>query len=263
MIQSSNISNFNNLNSVIAGGFTSQRKVWIIGGNFLKSSIDYCHVLRSLYDKGREKMTFFDTFDVDHFTSDHTNPLLCMNQAFFKAINNRGFLPALIVLMIDEDIFMTPELYLPSEIETHLRWIFKNIDQTIKSRRRNMPLRLLTPGEPHVYVLRSLPHCDVGIDPNIMIFQDRHQKFNALLQAIGRCYAIGTINIQTIDPQDTRCYKQSDGTILDTKGHYRLWRELFATMSDILREMDKDKRKRILQEEVNRKPIPRHRAERY
>lgn len=235
---------------VVTDGFTSLRQVWVIGGQFLKSSADYFLVLRSLYDEGREKAPFFDKCDVELFTSNHPNPLLRINESFMKAINTKGYLPALIVLLLDEDIFMKPELYLPSEIEAHLRWIFDNINQTLKLRHRSMPLRCFLQGEPHVYVVKALPHSDIGQDPKIMLFQDRHDKYNNLLQAIGRCYAIGTINIHTIHADDARCFKQDDGSKLDAKGFYRLWRELLGTMNDIIREMDKEKRRKILQDEV-------------
>lgn len=216
-----------------------------------------------MYDKNREKAPFFDNFDVQFFTSDHPSPLFRIHQAFYKAINNKGYLPALIVFLIDEDFFMTPELYLPSELEAHLRWFLDDADQTLKGRCRNMPLRSLNQGEPHLYMVKAIPHCDIGTDPNYLIFQDRHQKFNALLQAIGRCYAVGTINIHTIVSDDARCFKQSDGSKLDPREYYRLWRELLATMADILHEMDREKRKRILQEEDGRKSSQRQHRERY
>lgn len=252
------------MNSIIAGGFTSHRTVWFLGGALLKSSLDYLLVLRNLYDEGREKAPFFDNFDIEYFTSLHENPLFRIHQAFYQALNTKGQLPSLIVFMIDPDMFMAPELYLPSELEAHLRWFFDDMDQALKNRRRNMPLRSLNQGEPHVYVIKAIPRCNIGTDPNYLIYQDRHQKFNILLQAIGRCYAVGTINIHTITADDTRCFKPTDGTSLDTRGFYRLWRELLSTMADILHEMDREKRKRIFQEEEKQRFLQRqHRNDRH
>lgn len=228
----------------------------------LSSTVDYLMVLRSLYDEGREKAPVFDKYDFEHFTSLHENPLLRINHAFHQAINSKGYLPALIILLIDEDIFMSPELYLPSEIESHLRWIFDNIDQALKTRRRAMPLRSFTQGQPQLYVLRALPRFDNGNDPTILLFQDRHQKFNNMLQAIGRCFAIGTINIQTVSAEEYKCFEQ-DGHTLNARGNYRFWREMLATMNDIFHDMDRDRRRKILQEEVNIRTPARHAPERY
>lgn len=233
--------------------------VWFIGGAFLNTTIDYLQVLRSLYDENREKAPLFDKYDFEHFTSNHKNPLVRMNEAFFKAINNKGYLPALIIYIMDDDIFSEPELYLPSEIELHLRWIFSVFDETLKSRKREMPKRAFLQGQPQSYIFKALPRFDDGNDPNYLVYEDRVAKYNSLLQAIGRCFSIGTINIQDITPHDYRSFKQNDGKSLSTYGHYRLWREALTTIHEITHDLERDQRKRILQDEVGRRETDRNR----
>lgn len=219
--------------------------MWFVGGNFLKESIGYLQVLRKLYDEGRERAAFFDKFDFEFATSDEDNPLSRINTAFYKLYNNNKYLPVLIIYILDEDIFMKPELYLPSEVEIHLRWIFSDFDQALKQWKRAAPTRSFRQGEPQSYVLKAIPRYDVGTDANYLLFEDRLSKYNNMLQAIARCYSIGTVNIQTIQGDDPRLFTES-GKTLQSSGHYKLWREVLQTMDQILKDMEDDKRRRSL-----------------
>lgn len=210
------------------------------------SSISYLQVLRNLYDEGREKASFFDNYDFKFATSDDPNPLSRINKAFYKLFNEETYLPTVVVYFLDDDLFMKPELFLPSEIEAHLRWLFQDFDQAIKLRKRTAPHRSVKMGEPQSYVVKALPRCDVGNDASFLIFEERVNKFNSLLQAIGRCYSIGTINIQTLEADDARNYKPSDGATLDVRGHYKLWREILATLHDITNDIERENKKRQL-----------------
>lgn len=176
-----------------------------------------------------------------------------MNDAFYKLFNSESYLPTIVVYFLDDDLYMGPELFLPSEVESHLRWIFSDFDQALKTRKRGAPQRSYNQGQPQSYVLKALPRCDVGTDPNYLIFEERFSKFNNLLYAIGRCYSIGTINIQTLQGDDTRNYKSTDGASLDIRGHYKLWREILSTLYQITKDMEHEKRRRMLQEEAHQK----------
>lgn len=65
----------------------SLRKIWVVRGRFLHSSLDYMEVLHSLYDEGRERALLFDVFDIEHFTRHHENPLTRIVQAFNEALD--------------------------------------------------------------------------------------------------------------------------------------------------------------------------------
>lgn len=205
----------------------------------------------TLHDENREKSQLFEKYGFEHFTDQSSNPLQRLNWAFYKALNSTNYMPSIVVYFLDDDIFTAPELFIPSEIESQLCWIFQDFAATLRERRRDMPLRSLN-------TLKNLPHFDNGSDSSILIFQDRLQKFNNLLQAIGRCFSVGTINIQTITEHDSGCFDKSNTRQLDTRGHYRLWRELLKTLSDIAQDIERDRRKRVLQEEVHIRDRSQH-----
>lgn len=73
-------------------------------------------------------------------------------------------MPAMLLYIIDTDLFTEPELYLPSEIEASLRWIFSTCDEVIKNRKRSMPQRSIAYGEPLLYVMKAIPRFDNGTD---------------------------------------------------------------------------------------------------
>lgn len=244
-----------------AEGFTALKNIWIIGGQFLQDTTGYLQVLRSMHDEGRERAPLFDTFDFEVFTSTHQNPLVRINHAFTNAFSNKGYMPAMILYIIDTDLFENPELYLPSEIEGHLRWIFQTCDEAIKMRKKSMPQRSIMHGEPLLYVMKAFPRYDNGSDPNYLLFTDRLNKFNTLLQAIARCYAVGTINIQTLVGDDARWFDKKTGKKLEPSGHYRLWREVLSTLYDITRDQDRIKRRKIISDEIKAGNVKPHHSD--
>lgn len=244
----------------LLGGFEALKHIWLIGGKFLASTKDYLQVLRNMNDEGKEKAPLFDSFDFDIFTSDARNHVLRMHQSTSCALSTLGYLPSVILLFLDADIFTDSELYLPSEVEAQLCWVFSQITSMIKDRKWQSPQRSFISGEPLLYVMKILPRFDNGTDPNYLLFADRVEKFNSLLQAIARCYAIGTVNVQNINPDDSRLFDRKTGKDLDSSGHYRLWRELLSTLYEITKDQERAKRHWIFQEEsAKRKPTPERR----
>lgn len=238
------------------------RRIWLVGGKFLQITSDYLQVLKSMNDNGKEKSPLFDSFDFETFTSTADNNLLRMHHAMVKALSSSGYLPSVILFFIDDSVFCKPELYLPSEIEAQLRWIFSKVTDMIRNRKREMPQRSYSAGEPLLYVVKALPRFDNGSDPNYLLFSDRLEKYNVLLQAIARCYAIGTVNVQTISSDDSRLFDRNSGKELDSTGHYRLWRELLSTLYEISKDQERSRRHKIFQEESAKRqppPTPRQR----
>lgn len=99
----------------------------------MQSTFDYLQVLLAMNDDNKEKAPVLDHYDFEQFTSNSPNPLLRIQQSLVKALNIRGYLPTLILYLLDDDLFTTPKLYLPSEIELHLCWIFSTCDDMLKT----------------------------------------------------------------------------------------------------------------------------------
>lgn len=229
--------------------------IWLIGGHFLHKTKDYLQVLKNMNDENREKSPLFDSYDFTVFTSQADNALLRQQQATRDALSQLGYLPSVVLIFIDTDLFTNLELYLPSEIESQLRWVFSQIVEMFKNRKKELPQRSFVVGEPLMYVMKALPRFDNGSDPNFLLFQDRLEKFNTLLQAIARCYAIGTVNVQSITSDDSRWFDRDTGKHLDSSGHYRLWRELLSTLYEITKDQNRTRRHKIFQEEsAKRRP---------
>lgn len=121
-----------------------------------------------------------------------------------------------------------------------------------------MPAKAVRSQEPQIFLIKSLPRYDFGrMRLSYREFTHRQDKYNTLLQQIGRCFGFGVIEIYSISPRDRLCYDEDgNGRQLAHRGMYRFWRELLQVVSDMDREKDKLHRKRILQEEMHRNHQP-------
>lgn len=161
---------------------------------------------------------------------------------------------------MEDLIFTSGEIFLPSEIESQLRWIFEQIDSNLKTRRKEMPNRALRPQEPRIFTIRSLPRYDFGkMRLPYSEFIYRQERYNTLLYQIGRCYGFDTLDSMSIDAKDLLCFDESGtGRQLSNRGKYRFWRELCQHVSEYDKEKDRDNRKRILKEELDHRDRDRH-----
>lgn len=164
-------------------------------------------------------------------------------------------LPTFLFVFLEDLIFTSPELYLASEIETQLRWIFKTIDQHIRTRKTEMPKKAVRPLEPQVYIIKSLPRYNFArMTMSFNEFTYRQEKFNNMVEQIGRCYGFGTINCYSIDPSDRLCFDEAgSGRQLSHRGMYRFWRELLQTIACMDRDKDINNRRKIMDEEERRR----------
>lgn len=239
----------------------AHREIWFAGALTLQDMFPCMEGLLKLHDEEREKQYVFDHYEIIKFYDPETVNLLAqITNSINMGLSQRLRLPSMVFLFLDDLIFTSGEIFLPSEIEAQLRWIFEKVDQAFKERKRIMPFRALRLQEPKVYLIKSLPRYDFGrMRMAYSEFSYRQDRYNTLLYQIGRCYGFETIDTLSINTRDLLCYDEGgNGRQLSNRGKYRFWRELCQTVAEIDRSKDHDHRKRILQEELRRKKTPFH-----
>lgn len=229
------------------------RDIWFIGAQILQDLQACFESLKKLHDEGRERQYVFDYYDFYTFRDDGFNLLSQVTNSLITGLGQMRHLPSKIFIFIDDLIFTSAEIYLPSEIEAQLRWIFSTIDNTIKARKRQMPNRALRPQEPRIFVVKSLPRYDFGrMRLAYPEFVYRQERFNVMLDQIGRCFGIGTTDTVSINPKDVLCFDENgNGRKLSHRGMYRFWRELCQTIADMDRDKDRENRRRIVDKEFS------------
>lgn len=202
-----------------------------------------------------------DYYDVKIFQDrQSTNILSQISNSINLGLSQTMRLPSLIFLFMEDLIFTSGEIFLPSEIEVQLRWIFQQVDSSLKNRKRIMPTRAIRAQEPRTFIVKALPRYDFGkMRLPFSEFLYRQERYNTLLYQIGRCYGFGVMDVMSIDSNDLLCFDESGtGRQLSNRGKYHFWRELCQYVADFDKEKDKDNRKRILNEELNQREHNRH-----
>lgn len=231
------------------------RDIWLVGAPILQDLRECFTSLLKLHEEERERQYAFDFYDFHIFHDETaTNILSQITNSVASGLTKMRRLPTLMFIFLEDLIFTSAEIYLASEVESQLRWIFKTIDNFIKQRKSEMPQKALRQAEPQVYIIRSFPRFNFGrMKLHYDEFVYRQEKYNTLLEQIARCYGFGTVQIYSIDPKDRLCFNDAGtGRQLSHRGMFHFWRELLQAISYIDREKDEDNRKRILDEE-NRK----------
>lgn len=239
----------------LTGGFIANREIWLLGAQILQDLRPCFESLVKLHQEGRERQYVFDHYDFKLTRNETTvNILSQVTNSMNKALSSAQRLPTFIIVFLEDLMFTSAEIYLPSEIEAQLRWIFANIDQSLKERKKIMPNKSLRPQEPKILLVKSLPRYDFGtMKLSYSEFTYRQDRYNILLQQIGRCFGFETIDTQSISPRDMLCFDESgSGRQFSNRGKYRFWRELCQTIAEIDKSKDRDNRRRILQEELQR-----------
>lgn len=230
----------------------AMRDIWFTGSQLLLDIFPCFDSLRKLHDEGRETQYVFGYYDFYVFHDNATVNLLSqIVNGITKGLSVARRLPSMIFLFLDDLIFTSAEIYLPSEIEAQLRWIFSNIDNAIKERKKQLPNRALRAQEPRIYTVKSLPRYDFArMRLSYSEFLYRQERFNVMLDQIGRCFGFGTTDTLSINSKDVLCYDENgNGRRLSHRGMYRFWRELCQNIAEMDRDRDRENRRRIFQEE--------------
>lgn len=214
-----------------------------------------------LHGEGREKQYALDFYEFKKYHDSKTiNILAQIINSLVKGLSENPRLPTMIFVFMDDLIFTSGEIYLLSEIEKQLRWVFSTMEEQLKTRKKSLPMRSIRPREPKIFLIKSLPRYDFGrMTFPYAEFVYRQERYNTMLHQIGGCFGYKVIDTLSIDEKDRLCFDESgNGRQLSTRGMYRFWRELCQIISEIDKEKDRDNRKRILEEELNRNRRPQY-----
>lgn len=228
----------------------------MVGAQILQDLRDCFVSLEKLHNEGREKQYIFDYYDIHFFLDDKAyNILAQIANSVSRGLSELTRLPSIIFVFLDDLIFTSGEIFLPSEVEVQLRWIFTQVDDDIKTRKKAMPHKAVRALEPKIYLVKSLPRYNFGRTK--MPFSEfiyRQERYNTLLYQIGRCFGYDVMDITSINHNDLLCFDEGgNGRQLSNRGKYRFWRELCQHVADSDRQKDKENRKRILQDELKQR----------
>lgn len=167
-----------------------------------------------------------------------------IRNTFVEGLNSRARLPSAVVIMCGEEFIAKDPLFLPSEFERKIKWVLKEIDAAIKSRKSILPVKTFTFGEPRIIWVKAFQN---SVNNNL---KDEHlNKFNNLLkkQAIPR--GVYTIDLAVFADTTIRCFDK-DGVSQFKTGFHEMWLAIANELKiidedDVQYETDRKVEKRL------------------
>lgn len=194
--------------------------------------------------------TYF--FDGDYRERNHLN-MIC--NAFTKGLNQRAKLPHTVIILTSGKFFNKQETFLPSEADKKIRWIFKEFDHLIRSRKQDIPYKSHQGMRTRILWVQVLPvHADLwkleaAKQRDRSPYPERLERFNKLLSKICMAKNHGFIEIRDIIDTDGKALSRYTGNPTDF-GFDMIFKEITRTLKILdtrAREHEKDK---ILEEEL-------------
>lgn len=222
---------------LLTGYVPAFNQIWILGDSLLKETTSALIDLKNGYinDPIKPRLYMHDNYDIipcydesakGNFLKQIRNSLVHLTKAHYK-------LPSKILILLDNEI-LDETAFAVTQLANALKWLFNEMESIITTRRSQLPLRCLKPGEPSVFLLKMIPR---GIkSENISLFKSVRRKINNLIPAIAEKFEYGFINACEITSDSTTYFDRS-GKKLAPAGIIKLW----ESISQIIQEMDQSK----------------------
>lgn len=194
--------------------------------------------------------TYF--FDGDYRERNHLN-MIC--NAFTRALNERPRLPHTVIIITSAKFFSKQETFLPSEADKKIRWILKEMDHNLKTRKEDIPYKSHQGQRTRIIWMQVLPtHADVWkLDAarkrDQSPFPERLTRFNKLLDKICTAKNHYFLEIKDIIDTDGKALSRYTGNLTDF-GFELVFKEITRSVKFLdnkAREQEKD---RIIEDEI-------------
>ena len=161
-------------------------KIWLLGDNFLAETY------RKNFKKAGD-INFFmkKNFDVNPFCSSrfsdrNVNTVSHILYSFVSAVNNKVYLPAYLVIILDDDLieFIGYKKYGVSTMYgTWIEYLAKEIVKLIDFRWNELPVASKLEHKTQIYWVEPVMHCNFDVDNRQM-----RDKFTACLDSVSKIY---------------------------------------------------------------------------
>lgn len=232
-------------------------ELWFIGDDLLTLGIPIYQQLKADHNNGKTINyieSSYDTycFDGDYRERNHLN-MIC--NAFTRGLNERPRLPHTVVIITSGKFFAKQETFLPSEADKKIRWIFKELDHQLRSRKADIPYKSHRGLRTRIIWMQILPvHADVwkldaAKNRDKSPFPERLTRFNKLLGKTCVAKNHHFLEIKDIIDTDGKALSRYTGNPTEF-GFDLIFKEVNRTVKVLdaqAREQEKD---RIIEEEI-------------
>lgn len=204
------------------------KDIWIVGDHLLRDTYPYLQRIMQ-NQSSAEEIYLQATYDVYAFYPDFTqdNVLSMVRNAVVSGLNSQPRFPSAIVILIGNLLLVQDKLFLPSELEKKVRWILREINSAITTRKSLLKPKCFTYGEPRIIWVKSF-QTQVGdlVKPENLL------KFNNLLRRICASKAIYTPGLRSFEASTARCYDRK------ARINEKSCEEMWISMSEALKLID-------------------------
>lgn len=199
-----------------------------MGDHLLRDAHPFLQKLEYEYQHGQHNY-LHATYDAYAFYPDFTedNPLVMIRNAVVSGFNLRPRFPNAIIILTGTLLLSQDELFLPSELDKKVRWIIREISNTISTMKSLVKPKCFTFGEPRIFWVKNFQTA-VG-DP---IPPEHLLKFNNLVRRIAAGKAIYTPVLDLFVSSTARCYDRKS-RIID-----KSFDEMWLAVSEMIKSID-------------------------
>lgn len=213
--------------------------MWFVGDDLLSLGIPVYQQIKADHNNGKIVHYLEASYDTYFFDGDYRerNHLSMITNAFTRGLNERARLPHTVVLLTSSKFFAKQETFLPSEADKKIRWILKQVDHLLKSRKADIPYKSHQGQWTCVVWAQILPtHADMwklqaAKRRDQSPFPERLTRFNKLLNKICTAKNHFFLEIKDIIDTDGKALSRYTGNPTDY-GFELIFKEITRTIKN-------------------------------
>lgn len=213
---------------IIIGKYKATKEVWFVGDHLLRDAHSYLQAMEYAYKHGDHNY-LHATYDTYVFYPDftETNYISMITNSVTKGFNSRPRFPNAIIIVTGTGIIVEDELFLPSELEKKIRWVFREIASTIATCKSLVKPKCFTFGEPRIFWVKNFQTTSGDPVPSEYLV-----KFNNLVRRVASGKAIYTPSLDLFVASMSRCYDRKNRVL------EKSFKEFWLSVSDMLKTID-------------------------
>ena len=220
----------------------------MVGDNFLASTYRECFLLTEDEWFIKENLAF-EKFCGSSYTSSNQNILSRLQISIAKAINEKIFLPKVIVMILHQDILEGLEKrsceLSASSMGTWLDWLATEVWAMIEKRKADLPNKAKKEMDPIIYWLPIPPSKQFKFAIRAI-----HAKFNNVLDSVIKKFdSMRVLKFKDHWNVEDSNLVNKNGNSLSKKGEFQLWKAMDASVQFNLKKreefLNRDRRARV------------------
>lgn len=232
-------------------------ELWFIGDDLLTLALPVYQQMKTDHNNGQVLNYLESSYDTYFFDGDYRerNHLNMICNAFTRGLNERPRLPHTMVILTSNKFFLNQSTFLPSEADKKIRWILKEFDHLLRTRKEDIPYKAHQGQRTRIIWVQILPlHADVwklkaAKKRDQSPYPERLNRFNKLLFKICEAKNHHFLEIKDIIDTDGKALSRYTGNPTEF-GFELIFKEITRTVKILdsqAREQEKD---RIMEDEI-------------